>query len=149
MNNTYAKAYTEVLTILKELPREEYDKIPEEEIKFYKDNCDKDYEFKIDSKIPLQEQEISRKANAILVSIFRDYFATEKQKEKLKNILNYNFVEEEKIKQQKYNVDDIFKNRKKEELPKSQEFKLVEYKGNFISRFINKIRSFFIKIFEK
>ena len=43
MDKKYAKAYTEVIEILKHIPKEEYDKIPETEIQFYENNCDKNY----------------------------------------------------------------------------------------------------------
>ena len=42
INNTYAKAYTEVLEIIKYFPKEEYSKIPLKKIEFYKNNMDKD-----------------------------------------------------------------------------------------------------------
>ena len=45
MSNNYEKAYTEVLEILKYLPKEEYEKIPEERIEIFKNNCAKDYSF--------------------------------------------------------------------------------------------------------
>ena len=35
MSTAYEKAYTEVLEILRFLPRNEYDQIPKEEIDFY------------------------------------------------------------------------------------------------------------------
>ena len=47
MINTYAKAYTEVLEILKYFSEEEYSKIPQEKIEFYKNNMDKNYNYNI------------------------------------------------------------------------------------------------------
>lgn len=38
MTNTYARAYTEVLEILNHFSKEEYNKIPEEKISFYRNN---------------------------------------------------------------------------------------------------------------
>lgn len=84
INTIYAKAYTEVLEIIKHFPEEEYNKIPKEKIEFYKDNKDKDYVFVINPEIDLSEQNISPEANAIIVNLFRDYFATEEQKVKIK-----------------------------------------------------------------
>ena len=40
MTNIYAKAYTEVLEILNHFSKEEYSKIPQEKIDFYKNNMD-------------------------------------------------------------------------------------------------------------
>ena len=108
MNNLYAKAYTEVLEIINHFSEDEYKKIPKEKIDFYENHKDRKYDFKINPNIDLAEQNISRKANAILVSLFRDYFATAKQKEILKNLLQQNQEKLEKEKYLKYNPDNIF-----------------------------------------
>lgn len=111
MNNTYSKAYTEVLEIINHFSEDEYKKIPKEKIDFYEKNKDKDYNFKIDPNVNLAEQNISQSANAILVSLYRDYFATDKQKEILENLLQQNQEKMEKEKYQKYNPNDIFTNK--------------------------------------
>ena len=90
INHIYARAYTEVLEILKYFPEDEYKKIPAEKINFYKNHMDKNYEFTINPKIDLGSQNISKEANAIIVSLFRDYYATEEQKIKINEILGLN-----------------------------------------------------------
>ena len=47
MISAYKKAYTEVIEIIKYFPNEEYAKIPLEKINYYKENMDKNYNFKI------------------------------------------------------------------------------------------------------
>jgi len=111
MNNTYAQAYTEVLEILKLLPKYQYNKIPKKEIKFYEENRDVNYDFKIDKTKPIENQQISRKASAIICTIFRDFFATESQKEKMKKILQINEQIKEKEAKQKYNPNELFKSK--------------------------------------
>ena len=147
INIAYAKAYTEVLEIIKYFPKEEYIKIPVEKIEFYKNNMDKDYNFKINPEIDLSEQNISPEANAIIVNLFTNYYATEEQKVKIKNILDINQRKEEQEKREKYNPDNIFKNRneenKKEENIVQNEVALVEYKESIFRRFINKIKNIF------
>lgn len=76
VNSTYAKAYREVLEIIKHFSEEEYAKIPIEKIEFYKNNMDRNYNFTINPKIDLEKQSISKEANAIIVNLFRDYYAT-------------------------------------------------------------------------
>jgi hypothetical protein len=99
MNNTYAKAYTEVIEIINHFSEEEYKKIPKEKIEYYENNKDKNYIFKIDPNIDLDKQNISKKAYSILVSLFRDYFATDRQKQILDDLLmqNEQKLEEEKL----------------------------------------------------
>ena len=140
INNTYAKAYTEVLEILKYFPEEEYKKIPIEKINFYKSNMDKDYKFTINPEIDLANQNISKEANAIIVSLYRDYYATEEQKVKINEILDLNQKKEELEKRKKYNPDDIFRNN--QQLNKDIEnldttTQLVKYKENFFVKFKN------------
>lgn len=143
MNDTYSKAYTEVLEIINHFSEDEYKKIPKEKIDFYEKNKNKDYNFKIDPNVDLAEQNISPNANAILVSLFRDYFATDKQKEILKNLLQQNQEKMEKEKYQKYNPNDIYSNNINDS---KEELSLVEIKNQTWYR---KILDFFKNIFRK
>ena len=137
MNENYKKAYTEVLEIIKYLPEEEYEKISKERIKFFEENCDKNYEFKFDINKSLDEQEFLRETNAIIVVLFRDYFATDTQKEKLQRILLENERKYQEELREKYNPDNLFKNKNNSsEIVQdniSNETAIVEYKEkNFI-----------------
>ena len=130
MTNSYAKAYKEVLEILSHFSKEEYSKIPQEKINFYKSNMEKNYEYSIDPNIDLSKQHISKEANAILISIFRDYFANDRQRRTLNNLLNQNQEKHEKIKKEKYNSDNIFINNNRnvtiDNTENKQELALVE-----------------------
>lgn len=130
MINTYAKAYTEVLEILKYFSEEEYSKIPQEKIDFYKNNMDKNYNYNINPNIDLSKQYISKEANAILITLFRDYFATESQKKTLNNLLNQNQNKLENIRREKYNSNNIFsknyRNIDIEDKENKQELALIE-----------------------
>ncbi|MBP3502193.1 MAG: hypothetical protein J6K42_01775 [Clostridia bacterium] len=146
MERKYAKAYTEVLEILKHIPEEEYERIPKNEIQFYENNCDKNYKFIYDESLNVKDQTISREANAVIVSIYMNYFANEKQKSIINEILKQNSIEAEKEKQQKYDVNNIFKtkletnqseNNSSENLP----IEINNKKDNFIKKIINKIKS--------
>ncbi len=139
-NITYKMAYTQVLEILKTLPKEELSKIPTEEIEFLKENCDKDYKYTLNT----ERFQISRKAYAILVVYFKKYFATEIQKQKLNIILKNNQIEIDKEKREKYGVENLFKeNNPKQEQTKKLE--IVPYKENFFRKILTKIKKIFIK----
>ena len=144
VNTVYARAYTEVLEILRYFPEEEYAKIPIEKIIFYQNNKDKNYNFTINPEIDLDKQNISSEANAIIVNLFRDYFATEEQKIKIKEILDLNQKKEEQEKREKYNPDDIFKKVNNnigttniETSDNNTNTALIEYKESFFARFKN------------
>lgn len=70
----YKRAYTEVLEVISHFSPQEIANIPKEKIRFYEKNKDKDYEFKININEKVENYGLSREANAILVSIFLDYF---------------------------------------------------------------------------
>lgn len=149
INNVYSKAYTEVLEIIKYFPEEEYSKIPEEKIEFYKNNMDKDYIFTINPEIDLSEQNVSPEANAIIVNMFTDYFATEEQKVQIKEILDLKQKKEEQEKREIYNPDDMFKETNKNtektnlKVPENNNVTaLIEYKKSFFT----KLKEFIFKI---
>ncbi len=98
MNEKYAKAYVEVLEILNHLPKEEYSKIPKERIEYFNQYKDMQYNFRINPNIDLSEQNLLKETEIVMVILFRDYFASEKQKEVLKNLLKQNYDKKEKEK---------------------------------------------------
>lgn len=110
MVETNEKAYNEVLVLLKMLPEAELKKIPETEIKFLEEHRDVNYNFSVNPEVPINEVNISRKAKAILVVLWKKYFATDIQKQKLDNILQENSMKEEQKKQEEYQYSDMFKN---------------------------------------
>lgn len=146
MTDAYKKAYTEVIEILKYFPEEEYAKIPEEKINFYKENMDKNYVFKFDPNVELEKQNISREASAVFVLLFNNYFANDRQKETLKKLLEQNELKLEEEKREKYNPDNLFNSNIKDKNLENQiegkqgqlqEKTLIEYKEPLLKRIIN------------
>ena len=135
-NKKYAKAYTEVIEIISHFPQKEYCKIPSEKIEFYKANMDKNYVFKVNPAIDLSKQNISKEANAIIIMLYKEYFATEEQKIKIDKILENNQIKKEHEKRDKYNTDEIFKRKKKIE-KNNENMSVVEYKETFFVKFKN------------
>ena len=144
MNKNYAKAYTEVLEILKYLPPEELEKIPQEQIEFYRKNCDTEYNFEFDISKPIEEQKTLKETNAVIVLLFRDYFATDIQKQKLEKILLQNEAKQEKELREKYNPDEMFKNsREDKSVSQVETMALMEIKkDNIIKEIFKKIINF-------
>ena len=110
MVETNEKACNEVLVFLKMLPEAELKKIPEAEIKFLEEHRDVNYNFSVNPEVPINEVNISRKAKAILVVLWKKYFATDIQKQKLDKILQENSMKEEQKKQEEYQYSNMFKN---------------------------------------
>lgn len=106
----YANAYVEVLEILKHISREDYNKIPKNKIELFKTNANNDYHFTYTPEKTLNEQNVSKIAKGIIAILFRDYWATDIQKEKIIKKQNYDrhILEKQKI---EFNPNDVF-NRK-------------------------------------
>lgn len=107
----YANAYSEVLEVLNHMSKEDYDKIPKDMIDMFQINCNNEYQFKYDLKKEFEEQEISKRAKLILAILFRDYWATPHQKEKIIAKQNSDRQKLEQQKIEKYNPDNIFKKK--------------------------------------
>lgn len=146
MSNAYSKAYVEVLEIISHFSEEDFKKIPKSEIDFYNENKDNEYEFKINPNIDLNEQNISREANAILVALYRDYFATENQKQILEKLLKQNEQKEEEKKMEKYNPDDIFKKDKEDsKIENNNEILPIEIEEKWYQKILDFFRGLFVK----
>lgn len=111
MEDNYAKAYKEIVEILKYIPEESVNKIPKEMRDIFEVEQLKTYDFKIDTEKSFEEQELLEETKAILANIFRDYWATDYQKQRIIEKEMQDREEWERQKREKYNLDNIFKNR--------------------------------------
>lgn len=141
----YANAYSEVIEILKFISKEDYEKIPENKIELFKINSNKEYKFVYNPEKTLDEQNVSKRAKAIIGILFRDYWANEVQREKIQRKQKNDRLMLEEQRKSLYDVENIFKKRNisngtevKEELTE-----MTIYKENFITKFLNKIKSLF------
>ena len=113
MEDNYSKAYKEVIEILNFVPQESVNKIPQTMLDTFKAKMDNNYDFKVDINKSFEEQEILEETKAILANIFRDYWATPYQKERIEAKERYDRQKIEEEKRAKYNPDDIFNKRNK------------------------------------
>ena len=141
----YAMAYTEVIEILKHVPDEDINKIPKEKLEFYKTNMDNEYNYKLDMTKEFEEQEISDITKAILANIFRDYWATPYQKERIEAKEKYDIEKLEEEKREQYNPDNIFKNNKEETVVENTNLPVEIKKETFFKKLISFIKGLFNK----
>ncbi len=147
VNKEYADAYTEILEILTYIDVDDYRKIPNDMIKFFIANANKKYNFVYDPTKTLEENKVSERAKKIIAVLFCDYWATDSQKEKIKEYDKKYFQRIEKEKKEKYNPDEIFGNTEKEEERMMGQIKermqLLEYEEpKWYKRIFSKIFSF-------
>lgn len=151
MESNYPKAYKEVIEILKFVPRESIDKIPQKMIEMFKAKMDDNYNFTVDINKSFEEQELLDETKAILANIFRDYWATPYQKERIQAKERYDRQKIEDEKREKYSVD-IFK--KKDNIEKQDITNKVDNIGSNTlpievkkEKFYEKLLDFIKKIF--
>jgi len=139
-----AIAYAEVDEILKLLEDDYIDKVPENVKRFFKEERDNNYEPKIDVDIPLNEQNLKRETMVLLAILKLNYWCKDETEKKA--FLN-ELDENEREYNEKYNPDNVFKNKnrnKVEEFKEENSKLLVEYKEkNIIYKILEKIKSFF------
>ena len=143
----YANAYSEVLEILKYIPIKDYNKIPKNKIELFEKNANDEHRFIYNPNKTLEEQNVTKRAKAIIAILFRDYWANEIQREKIIKKQNYDRVKLEEEKRQNYNPNNIFKNKeiKSIENPTTDIVSMIEYKESAFKRFLDKVKSIFVK----
>lgn len=109
----YNKRLAEVSVILNYLDKKDYEKIPKDVIETIEKNKDTEYIWNYDETKSLKEQNVNSDTIAILLYIDMKYLLNEKQKKFVQKFLEENQKNEENIKKEKYNPDDLFKNKKK------------------------------------
>lgn len=112
VNIEYANAYSEVLEVLNHMSKEDYNKIPKDMLEMFQTNCNNEYQFRYDLNKKFEEQGISKRAKLILAILFRDYWATPYQKEKIIAKQNYERQKLEQQKFEKYNPERLFENKR-------------------------------------
>ena len=144
MGNDVTKAYTEVEIILGYMEQKYIDKVPEKLKNLFKEEKDKDYQLNINLGIPLAEQNLQKRTLALLAMLNLNYWC---ESEEHKQELIALYAENDKIKEaelrEKYNPDNLFKNREQQVEQKAEETSLVEYKEqNFLQKILSMITKF-------
>lgn len=105
----YAKAYVEILEIINNMGEEYKKKIPPKLIKFFEQNKDPNYSYKSEKD---KIKTFSKETIGLLAMLESKYWANNNEKKILNNALMENEKKYQEKLRQKYNPDEIFKNRK-------------------------------------
>jgi len=148
MREQYLKAFSEVEQIIVLMPEGLQKKIPEKFKNILSTWKDKNYVPNIQE--PFEECNIMEETKIILAIIYRDFLCDEKEKEKIKLRDFQQLQEYEKELREKYNPDDILKNKKNNQIKieetQTKETAIVEYKEkNFLQKIFDKIKHLFRK----
>lgn len=142
--NEYSVAITEVLYILKYLPKDMTANIPTNFLKYLNENSIPDYKPDFDLSKGLDNVRLKHKTKILLAIIYRNYICSEQERLDYDKILLQNENEYQVKFKEKYNTDNIFKETKTEKNSDNIN-QLVIYKKSYFTR----IKDFIKKIFHK
>ena len=136
---SYQNACTELIEILKTISKEDFSKIPKKIIELIYENRNTNYRFKYSKYKSLDEQNVSITTKQMIIILFKNYFANEKQKEWIKIQEKIAIRKSEEEKKKRFDSTIIFKNNNKN---KEHELQLANDNSKKIEQFIDKILDF-------
>lgn len=143
--NEYSVAITEVLYILKYLPKDMTANIPTNFLNFLNENSIPDYKPDFDLSKGLDNVRLKHKTKILLAIIYRNYICSEQERLDYDKILLQNENEYQIKLKEKYNTDNIFKETKTSDDNNNDINQLVIYKKSYFTR----IKDFIKKILRK
>lgn len=147
-NIEYSNSLYQISEILKYLAPNLKTRIPKKFISYFENNKSKDYKWSIDKSVPLEKQDLLPTTKEILTVLYKDYMCNDIERIELEKTLNENEVNYQNELREKYNPDNLFKNKQKEVknvITENESTSVVAYKESFIKRIIGKIKLFFQK----
>lgn len=147
MSHSQRQAYSEIDEFLDLITEEERNQIPLKLREFFKNEKDKDYHKGINSDIPMKDQNLKSETLALIALLNLQYWCKdEDEKERLKKIYADNEKKYQDEMREKYNPDNIFKNKNNESDKNNNDEKnqqLIEYKESIFKKIFAKFLKFF------
>ena len=142
-----ANAMAEVIYYLKGIKQEDIDKIPKKLMQYLNENASKEYKCDFDYNKPLKDLKLLDETRGIIGMICYNYWCiTEIQKRQYLKRLSENEQKYQRLLYEKYNPDNIFKNKKTESIETTSDMvEIVEYKESILKKIINKIKNIFAR----
>jgi len=142
------QAYAEIDEFLDLLSPERRNKIPQKLQQLFKNEKDKNYIKGINPNVPIKDQALKEETLSIIALLNLQYWCDNAaEKERLEKIYADNEKKYQDMLQEKYNPDNLFKNKQSQNLVENtEETSLVPIKEkNFILKLFDKIKNMFKK----
>lgn len=141
------QAYSEIDEFIGLLTIEEQNEIPKRLREFFKEQKDSEYVKNINPNIPIKEQNLLEETLALIAMLNLQYWCKdENEKERLKSVYAQNERKYQEELREKYNPDNLFKNKQRVVEEKIEETAMIEYKEDSL---FTKIKKFIINLFKK
>lgn len=147
-NIEYSNSLYQITEILKFMAPNLKARIPKKFISYFENNKSQEYNWTIDKSLPLEKQDLLPTTKELLTVLYKDFICDDMERVNLEKVLNINEINYQEGLREKYNPDNIFKDRQKSaEYVKSQAqaTEITTHKESFFSKFINKIKLIFYK----
>lgn len=146
MKEEYREAFSEVAQIINLMPSNLANKIPLRFMQIIEAEKSKTYMSNITE--PIEKCQLKDETTIMLAVIYRDFLCSKEERANLIARDTNNLEEFEKKLREKYNPDNIFKNRSTTQYSKEEhqtgEMAIVEYKEkNFLQKLFDKIKHLF------
>ena len=139
-----SEAAVEFNSILEYTSEDLKNKIPKKFLDFLQSIQSKTYKFEYDKTKKLDEQKLKPKTRGLIALVYQDYICNETEKEEYIQKSKKIIKQIEESKREKYNPNDIFKDKKIEtDKDTTNTVEIVEYKESIIKRIIRKIKNIF------
>lgn len=147
MDTKTKEIYSEVYGILNMLGKNYIEKLPSNLYKMIKQEKINEYNPQYDSSIALEQQNIKKESLSMIALFHLNYWCdSQDEKNKLKELFENNEIKYQTELREKYNPDNLFKNRQKSvqnDYAKKNTMAMVEYKESIFRKIINKIKGIF------
>ena len=141
-----SEAAVEFNSILEYTSEDLKNKIPKKFLDFLQSIQSKTYKFEYDKTKKLDEQKLKPKTRGLIALVYQDYICNDTEKEEYIQKSQKLIKQIEESKREKYNPNDIFKDKKIEnDRDTTNTVEIVEYKESIIKRIIRKIKNIFTK----
>ena len=140
------KAYTEVDNFIELLDEYYKNKIPKKLREFFKNEKEEKYIKNIYRNIPIKEQNLLQETLSIIAFLNLQYWCDdEEERKRLRKIYTENEKTSMKQMRLKYDVNNIFRERRKEVIEEETKdnVAMIRYKDSLIQRIVNKIKKIF------
>ena len=141
-----SEAAVEFNSILEYTSEDLKNKIPKKFLDFLQSIQSETYKFEYDKTKKLDEQKLKPKTRGLIALVYQDYICNDAEKEEYIQKSQKIIKQIEENKREKYNPNDIFKDKKIEnDKDTTNTVEIAEYKKSIIKKIINKIKNIFTK----
>lgn len=143
IESEYRKSCTEVLQILAKIPQADYNKIPKDIIQILKNKQNKDYNFKYDPSKKMDEQNVSKYTKLLIAIFYRDYWATQEEREEIKKYEKEYRLQKEIIKRNNYIYKEMFNNKNTNAIDKEKNESIIKVEEKWYKKLLSIFKNLF------